>query len=149
MRIRVYLDTSVLSALHDDRVPERRSATSEFWGRLSEIEASTSSITRLEIDDTVDAIRRARMIESLAQIALFEFTAEMDVLARRYIAAAIFTPTMIRDAQHVAAAVLTRQDVLLSWNFRHLVNRKRRGAVQAMNIAAGLPSVDIIAPPEL
>jgi hypothetical protein len=37
----------------------------------------------------------------------------------------------------VAAAVLTQQDVLLSWNFEHLVNRHRRAQINEGNISLG------------
>ena len=53
------------------------------------------------------------------------------------------------DALHVAAAVLTRQDVLLSWNFKHLVNRRRRAQINEENISLGLPTIEIVAPPEI
>lgn len=56
---------------------------------------------------------------------------------------------MPEDALHVAIAVLTRQDALISWNFKHLVNQRRRAAVQTLNLARGLPSIAILPPPEL
>ena len=56
---------------------------------------------------------------------------------------------MYNDAVHVAAATLTRQDVLVSWNFRHLVNRRRRAMVWSVNTTAGFPAIDILSPPEL
>jgi predicted nucleic acid-binding protein len=37
-RLRVYLDTSVFSAYIDERTPERRQLTVEFWLRLPGIE---------------------------------------------------------------------------------------------------------------
>jgi hypothetical protein len=67
----------------------------------------------------------------------------------RDITQGVFTAAMLNDAFHVAAAVVTRQDVLLSWNFRHLVNRRRRARVNEVNVEAGLPILEILAPPEL
>ena len=40
MSIRIYLDTSVVSARVDDRLPERRRATVDFWERLAEYEVA-------------------------------------------------------------------------------------------------------------
>ena len=56
---------------------------------------------------------------------------------------------MAIDALHVAIAVATRQDILVSWNFRHLVNRRRRALVNEVNILTGYPSIEILAPPEV
>jgi len=52
------------------------------------------------------------------------FTPEAEQLARRYLDAQIFPATVPDDALHVAIAILTRQDVLVSWNFKHLVNQR-------------------------
>jgi len=49
----------------------------------------------------------------------------------------------------VAIAVAARQDILVSWNFRHLVNRRRRALVNEVNVLAGYPSIEILAPPEV
>lgn len=149
MKQRIYLDTSVLSALHDDRAPERRLQTQEFWNSLSAYEASTSELTRQEIGDTPDAALRARMLESLNALVVFPISAAMQQFAAAYIDAGIFPRTQEADAIHVAAAVLTRHDVLLSWNFKHLVNRRRRALVNATNISLGAATVDIISPLEL
>ncbi len=35
MKLKVYLDTSVFSAYFDDRAPDRRAQTVEFWERIS------------------------------------------------------------------------------------------------------------------
>lgn len=70
-------------------------------------------------------------------------------LASRYLAAGIFPSSVPEDALHVAIAVRTRQDVLVSWNFKHLVNQRRRAAVQSLNQSLGLPMLHILPPPEL
>lgn len=70
-------------------------------------------------------------------------------MARRYVEAGIFPEPVIADALHVAAAVLSRCDVLASWNFKHLVNLRRRAEVAAINQSQGLPAIEIVAPPEL
>ena len=56
---------------------------------------------------------------------------------------------MFNDVLHVATAVMTRQDVILSWNFRHLVNRRTRFQVNQVNVSLSLPKIEIIAPPEI
>ncbi len=53
------------------------------------------------------------------------------------------------DALHVAVAVVTRQDIFVSWNFRHLVNRRRRALVNEVNVLMSHPPIEILAPPEV
>jgi hypothetical protein len=61
----------------------------------------------------------------------------------------VFSPATLDDALHVALAVVSRRDVLVSWNFRHLVNRRRRALINEVNIQLGFPTIEIVAPPEL
>ncbi|HEY3320963.1 MAG TPA: PIN domain-containing protein [Planctomycetota bacterium] len=149
MKLHIYLDTSVFSVLLDERTPDRQQATREFWGRLSEFEACSSSLARDELQRTQDPTRRTELLELLDGLRLHPVTAEMQDLAAAYVDAGIFTPLMLDDATHVAAAVLTRQDVLLSWNFKHLVNRRRRAMINEVNVLRGLQTIEIVAPPEL
>lgn len=73
----------------------------------------------------------------------------MTALARRYVKRGVFSPVMVNDAIHVAAGVVGDQDVLLSWNFKHLVNRRRRAEINALNASAGLRTFEILAPSEM
>ncbi len=98
---------------------------------------------------TPDPALRAKLQALLTGFTIHPLTDEMRQLARQYLAAGVFTPIMFNDALHVAAAVLTRQDILLSWNFKHLVNRKRRALINNVNITLGLPTLEILAPPEI
>ena len=149
MKLRVYLDTSVFSAYFDDRVTDRQAETELFWKRLNEYEVSTSELAREELLQTSDPNLRAKLVKMLESFIIHPVTEEMKELAHYYVAGGVFTPVMFNDAVHVAAAVLTRQDVLLSWNFKHLVNRRRRAIINQLNISKGLPTVDIVAPPEV
>ena len=61
MKLRIYLDTSVFSALYDDRVTERRGETEEFWERRGQFEIATSELAREELDQTPDPARRTNL----------------------------------------------------------------------------------------
>ena len=149
MPLRVYLDTSVFSAYYDEAVSDRRTQTEDFWKRRSEFELSTSVVAREELEQTPDPARRMQLITLVDGVTVHPVTDMMRSLAKSYIESGVFTEVMYNDAVHVAAAVLTRQDVLLSWNFRHLVNRRRRAQINEVNISLGLPTIDIVAPPEI
>lgn len=146
---RIYLDTSVLSALGDVRAPDRQALTRDFFRRLHEFDVSTSDITRQEILGTRDETRREEMLALLARFVVLPVIDEARTLADRYLASGIFPASVPEDALHVAIAVLAHQDVLVSWNFKHLVNQRRRAAVDSLNLSIGLPTIAILPPPEL
>jgi len=149
MKMKVYLDTSVFSALFDSRNPVRQRETQDLFERLGAFEASTSEVGREELMRTPDATRREQLVALTEKVRLIRLTDDIRELADQYVELGAFTSGMHDDALHVAAAVLSGQDVLLSWNFRHLVNRRRRALVAEVNTLLGLPPVEIIAPPEL
>jgi hypothetical protein len=149
MKLRVYLDTSVFSAYYDDAVTDRRSQTEEFWTRRDLFDLATSSLAREELEHTPEPAQRMRLLSLLEGFSVHPVTDLMRSLARSYLDADVFTEVMYNDAVHVAAAVMTRQDVLLSWNFRHLVNRRRRAQINEVNTSLNLPTIDILAPPEV
>lgn len=146
---RVYVDTSVFSALLDERTPERQRLTQGFWSRRPEFDLSTSELAREELEMTPDTGRRRDLLVLLDEVVVFPLTGEMRELGKQYVAEGCFPAAMLNDALHVAAAVLNRNEILISWNFRHLVNRIRRARVNACNVELGLPHLDIHAPPEL
>lgn len=149
MKLRIYLDTSVLSAYYDDRAPERQGQTKALWARLRQFEVATSELVRQEIEQTPDPSRRQEILGLLDAMIFHSVTEDMRDLAQRYVNAGVFSPVAFNDALHVAIAVLTRQDVLISWNFKHLVNRVRRAKVNLVNASSGLPTLEIVAPPEI
>jgi len=149
LKLRIYLDTSIFSAYYDERSPERRAQTEDFWERVTAYDASTSVLAREELEKTPNAGRRRQLLRLLEGLTVHRVSADMRTLAEDYVRAGVFTRIMLSDAVHVAAAVLTRQDILLSWNFRHLVNRVRRAKVNEVNISLGLPTIEVIAPPEI
>jgi hypothetical protein len=149
MALRVYLDTSVFSAYYDEAISDRRTQTEDFWRRRSDFDLSTSAVAREELEQTPDPARRLQLLKLVEGVTVHAVTDMMRSLAKSYIASGVFTEVMYNDAVHVAAAVLTRQDVLVSWNFRHLVNRRRRAQINEVNISLALPTLEIVAPPEL
>ena len=128
---------------------DRKSLTREFWQNLGAYECATSELGVEELPQTVDLQLRSQMETLLAGFQIISITDEMRTLAEKYLLAGAFTRTMYNDAIHVAAATLSRQDVLVSWNFKHLVNRRRRAMVWSVNATADLGQIDILSPPEL
>lgn len=144
-----YLDTSVVSLLDDDRAADRRDLTREFWDRRSLLTLYVSEVTLREIRDTLDENRRNQMLARTTGLTVLTVTPEAERLADEYLLAAAFPRSVPDDALHVAVAVLNRMDVIISWNFEHLVNQRRRAEIITINHRLGLPGIAIISPPEV
>jgi hypothetical protein len=62
------------------------------------------------------------------------------------------TPRIYIDtsiALHVATAVVNAADLVVSWNFRHLVNWARARIFNAVNLRRGYPMIEIRSPREV
>ena len=129
MKLHVYLDTSVFSAYLDSRVTDRRRETAEFWARRREFDLATSELARRELRQAPYPGQRRRLLSLLRGFTVLSLTDEMEQLGQRYVNEGVFTAAMRNDALHVAAAVISRQDVLLSWNFRHVDNQSVASAM--------------------
>lgn len=53
------------------------------------------------------------------------------------------------DAQHIAIATVARVDVLVSWNFKHIVNLQRIHGYNSVNLRYGYPMIEIRTPREV
>ena len=58
-------------------------------------------------------------------------------------------PSSYADAYHLAIAIVSGMDYLLSWNFKHIVRLKTKDIVRVTATVQGYRPIDIIAPTEL
>ncbi len=70
-------------------------------------------------------------------------------LHEAYLSTAVVPPRYADDALHVALAMVARADVLVSWNFRHLVNPARVRAFNGINTAQGYGPIIIMTPSDI
>jgi len=148
-KLRVYLDTSVISALFDERNPERKSLTEAFFKEIGNIETFISEITIAEIERTPDTELRNKMREAVTQFSSLPLSNEVEWLANQYIHNDVVPESYPEDAYHIAIAVIYEVDYLLSWNFKHIVRRKTRDIVRMVNTLNNLRQIEIMTPAEL
>jgi len=78
-----------------------------------------------------------------------EFTEEASDLAETYLQEGVVLPKSRVDAQHIATATIIRVDVLVSWNFKHIVNLERIHGYNSVNLRLGYPILEIRTPSEV
>ncbi len=74
---------------------------------------------------------------------------EADALAEAYLEHHVVGPGSRSDALHVALAVVNNCDVLVSWNFKHIVNLGRIRLFNAVNLEKGYRPIEIRSPKEI
>ena len=53
------------------------------------------------------------------------------------------------DCQHIAIATLCNADVLISWNFKHIINLDRIRGYNGINFKNGYKMLEIMTPKEI
>lgn len=145
---KVYLDTSVISALFDERTPERMAYTKQSWENILSCDVYISDAVKEELDFAEQSLAdKFRSVVSGFTVLTIDERA-MD-LARIYVEQGIFPEKYYDDALHVAIASVNEIELLISWNFKHLVKIRTKRQVCAVNLVNDFCAVEIIAPPEL
>jgi len=148
-KLKIYLDTSVISHLDQQDAPDKMSDTLALWEDIKTgiYDVVISDLTMAEIDDCAEP-KRSFMRLRVAEIHYEE--ANRDDESRRlsvlYFERGGLPPKSKDDALHIAIATIHNCDIILSWNFRHIVNLRAITAVEAVNIQEGYRTLRILPP---
>jgi len=70
-------------------------------------------------------------------------------LRKSYVKAKVVGETSLADCLHIAIATLSKADVLISWNFKHIVNTERINGYNYVNLKLGYKTLAIRTPKEV
>lgn len=148
-KLKVYLDTSVISHLMQEDVPEKMAETLKLWNMFKEgkYDVFLSTVTLQEIDNCPEP-KRTELFKHLGEIDYtpIEITEDMSEVAQQLIDMGILTQKSYDDCQHIASAVIYGCDCIISWNFKHIVNIKTIRGVRAITNLKGYKPIEILNP---
>ena len=146
---KIYLDTSVISHLFAEDTPEKMKDTLRLWNECIDgnYEIFISIIVTNEINQCAEP-KRSEMLEKLRLIdfQVLPETDEVKTLADEYVKGGVLKEKSIADCLHIAYAVIYNCDVIVSWNFKHLVNFKTIDKVRIVNAINRYKEISIISP---
>jgi len=146
---RIYLDTSVISHLDAPDAPDKQADTRKLWELIQggEYDVFLSPVVMGEIDGCSEP-KLSFLVEQIQYIHYTELqkTDEVLELAGRYLDAGILRPKSFDDCQHIAYACVYDCDMIISWNFKHMVNVKTIAGVKSVNALAGYKEMPIYTP---
>ncbi len=144
---RVYVDGCAIGGLFNQYAEQTR----PFWKAVQnrKISIIVSDVLKNEVERDPQCVRDFFVSLPESQIERVVSTDESDTLAERYIAENVVGPTCLDDCKHIALATLAHASVLVSWNFKHLVNKTRIDGYNGVNLKLGYVQVDIRTPIEV
>ena len=146
-RPQAYVDTSVYGGVFD---AEFAGASKDFFDLVcvEKIQLFTSEVVSDEIALAPENVRNF-YDKLLPYASIVKVTADVLLLQRAYIQAGILTEKWYDDALHVAVATVAGCDLIVSWNFKHIVNFNKIPKFNAVNILQGYRHIDIYSPFEV
>ena len=148
-KLRIYLDSSVVNHLFADDTPDRMKDTIRLWEECiaDKYEVFVSPVVFAELDECPEP-KSEWMYEKMAMLELKELPATDEVrnLAFDYIKHGVFTEKNLNDCLHIAYAVVNNCDVIVSWNFRHIVRFKTIDGVKIVNAINRYREISIVSP---
>jgi hypothetical protein len=108
----------------------------------------TSELVREEIQvgpqKVLDIFEEFLVIAEIAEI-----TDSALKLQQAYVQAGIVSEKYATDAMHVALATVSNADLVVSWNFKHIVNFQKIPLYNAVNTLNGFAKIAIYSPLEV
>ena len=149
---KIYLDTTVISHLRHDDVPERRDETLEFWQilKIGKYDVYLSEVTIAELTRCSEP-KRSELFVFLAEIKYTEIevegNAEIKALESEIKSLGFLPPKSENDRIHIAAAIFSGCNIIVSWNFQHFIKEKTIDGVRKVCLDNHItPFVDIYTP---
>jgi predicted nucleic acid-binding protein len=107
-----------------------------------------SDVVIREINRAVEP-KRSQLLETVHGIEVLVASPLADKLAEAYIKEGALPRGSWEDAMHVAVATLAQVDAVVSWNFGHLVNIRRKKSIARINEKNHHRQIDIVTPEEV
>ncbi|MCM1561901.1 MAG: PIN domain-containing protein [Butyrivibrio sp.] len=148
-KLKVYLDTSVISHLLQEDVPEKMADTRQLWEmfRTEKYEVYLSTVTLEELKGCSEP-KQSQLFDYLGLIdyTLVRIDDNVADIAQQIIEMGILTKKSYDDCQHIGAAIVSECDCIISWNFKHIVNIKTIRGIRAITNLKGHKPIEILNP---
>lgn len=151
-KIKYYLDTTIFNFVFAEGDTEKKDITVKLFKDLPSI--SNGIYISDEVIREINRAPEPRKSQLIGQLEetnplLLEVDIEAEELAARYVKEGIIPERYRSDAVHIAIAVINGIEVIVSWNFEHIVKLKTRVMVNGINRLLGYHEIEICSPEEV
>ncbi|MCH7545140.1 MAG: PIN domain protein [Planctomycetes bacterium] len=146
--LRLYADTSVFGGCFDTEfsVYSLKLFDEIRQGRFLLILSETLLVELQEAPDQVQQVL-ANLHEDHHE--LIEKTGKIIALRDAYVSTGVVGTSSLLDAEHIASATVAKADLIVSWNFKHIVHYEKIRGYNAVNQMNQYPGLDIRTPREV
>lgn len=148
MRRRIYTDTSAVGGCFDVEFQHGSIPLFDAF-RSGAAVLVVSDLTLAELEAAPEPVRDVLLSVPVEHVEFVSFSEEAAHLSEAYLNEGVVPSKSRIDAQHIATATICRADVLVSWNFKHIVNLERIHGYNSVNLRLGYPMLEIRSPMEV
>lgn len=148
MKEKIYIDTSVFGGYFD---VEFEIPTKLFFKELKSNNniLLLSDVTISELENAPFKVKELVNEYTKSNFEYLQLNDEVVELAENYIREKVVGKTSRNDCLHIALATINSASILVSWNFKHIVNVQRIRNYNSINIKNGYPILEIRSPLEV
>jgi predicted nucleic acid-binding protein len=148
MTQRLYFDTSIFGGVFD---PEFEEASLQLfeWVKTGRAICVYSDLTESELVNAPVQVRnyfKDLPVKNMERVVVND---EIITLASQYIEEKVVGQTSFDDCLHIATATINKADMLVSWNFKHIVNVYRIRGYNSINLRMKYIPLEIHSPKEI
>ena len=151
-KLKLCLDTSILGAIYDTDDQERLNVTNKLLKLIKnkKYDGYITEIALIEVDRAPNDIKLG-LSNKIKEVKfnILEETENSLELAGEFIKEGIFSQESRDDGRHIAIAVINDMDVIVSWNFKHMVNIEKKKNINSVNLKCGYKQIEIVSPYEV
>ena len=151
---KVYVETSVISYFtgrktKDVIISARQKLTKIWWETISnKYEAFISPYVIEEISKGNEKFSEKRL-NAVKSFDVLSSSPEIEELAEEYFKKLKIPEKAFFDCNHLACAVISGMDIIVSWNFKHIVNFDKIRLYNSVNLKHGYRIIEIRNPRDL
>ena len=145
---RFYFDTSVFGGTFDEEF-ETESQLLFDMVHNGMVRCVYSELSEKELQNAPERVKAFFQELNSTQLERIQITEECYQLAKMYIDEKVVGHTSFDDCLHIAAATLNKVDILVSWNFKHIVNIFLIRGYNSVNLRLGHGTLEIRSPREI
>jgi len=145
---RFYFDTSVFGGVYDVEFDEVSIQLFEKV-RLGQVICVYSDLSEGELFSAPNRVRNFFKDLPKEYLEIVKVSDEAINLAKSYIDENVVGKTSFDDCLHIALATINKVDILVSWNFKHIVNVYRIRGYNSVNLRLGYRTLEIRSPKDI
>lgn len=145
--MKVYVDTSVFGGFFDR---EFSKPSKVFFDQIKRQRFTlvTSPVVQAKIEPSPENVRK--LFDTMMRMAdIVKVDNAALALQESYLKQGIITENSSNDALHIALATTAKCDLIVSWNFKHIVHCEKIPKYNAVNTLQGYSEIGIFSPLEV